>query len=198
MVSRGRAIYAKLGLVQAPETAGRTLIPLSAVSPEPTLGLFRPQTRTHPEKLVTGSALDSLSVSVAGYRSLVSTFQGLMPWPRQTWATKSLPTPWRAAIDLVDHCVEPLSGTDPTVSATIASITGGSTRHLRPRPGAIDATDATPPARHLAGQRRTVLGYVPRPAAVAPTDDPSARASNGCAGGYREVEPRAADDPDPP
>jgi hypothetical protein len=71
----------------------------------------------------------------------------------------ALPTPWRAAIARVDHCVEPSSGTELRVSATMASTISVSTRRLRPRPDAIVPTAATRPARYLARQRRTVLGH---------------------------------------
>src|ERR671918_756373 len=78
-----------------------------------------------------------------------STRQGRIFRARHSWATKSLPTPWRAAIARVDHCVEPSTGTDSRVSFTMSSTTEGSTRRFRPRPGAIVPTASTPHCSYL-------------------------------------------------
>ena len=74
----------------------------------------------------------------------------------QMRATVSLPTPWRAAIDRVDHATEPSAGTLCSVSATIASTTASDISGLRPRPGATTPTPAGPDSKNRSRQPRTV------------------------------------------
>ena len=74
----------------------------------------------------------------------------------QMRATVSLPTPWRAAIDLVDQCVEPSAGRRRSVSSTIASTVSGAIWRLRPRPGATTPTPAGPSRANRRRHARTV------------------------------------------
>jgi hypothetical protein len=67
------------------------------------------------------------------------------------------------------------------MSCTIASTVAGSISGLRPRPGAITPTPATPASMNRSRHAATVFGYVRNNFAVERTERPPANSSNAVA-----------------
>jgi hypothetical protein len=77
VISKGRAVFAQLRLVDPPDDTGPYVNPRSTGGRHPRLGLYRPPRRVHPEILVTEGIIDALSANAAGYRAAAILGPGL-------------------------------------------------------------------------------------------------------------------------
>ena len=77
VVSKDRAIFAQLRLIDPPADTGPYLNPRGSDGRHPRVGLYRPPRRLHPEILVTEGIIDALSANAAGYRAAAILAPGL-------------------------------------------------------------------------------------------------------------------------
>jgi hypothetical protein len=77
VISKDRAIFAQLRLIDPPDGTSPYLNPPSRDGHHPRLGLYRPPRRVHPEILVTEGIIDALSANAAGYRAAAILAPGL-------------------------------------------------------------------------------------------------------------------------